>query len=51
MSTVSISEVEYETADLLVCQQFNLLLRELVLDAVAMAQRMAQEWMEDKEAN
>jgi len=34
MSKVSIGEDEYETADLLAYQQFNLWLHELVLDAV-----------------
>jgi hypothetical protein len=34
MSKVSIGEDEYETADLLAFQQFNLWLYELVLDAV-----------------
>ena len=34
MSKVSIGDEEYETADLLAYQQFNLWLHELVLDAV-----------------
>ena len=34
MSKVSIGEEEYEVADLLAYQQFNLWLYELVLDAV-----------------
>ena len=34
MSKVSIGNEEYETADLLAYQQFNLWLHELVLDAV-----------------
>ena len=34
MSKVSIGEQEYETADLLAYQQFNLWLYEVVLDAV-----------------
>ena len=34
MSKVSIGEDEYEVADLLAYQQFNLWLYELVLDAV-----------------